>query len=213
MKSRGGKRDGAGRPQGIGKYSCVTKPMRVPVDMIEQIDFFIKANLANKLINNTQAVSDIYQLDAIANKEDKGSVDLYHNSGVALEDYKLPLYDSLISAGLPSPADDHVSRKLNLNEYLIPRPNATFFVKVTGDSMIDANIHEGDLLIVDRSIEAKHNKIIIAALGAELTVKRLYKKNGILKLVAENPNYSDLIIEEGQDLLVWGVVTRVIHQC
>ena len=125
--------------------------------------------------------------------------------------YKLPLYSSSVQAGFPSPADDYLEEKLDLNKYLIKHPSATFFVKVTGDSMIKAGIHSGDILIVDRSIEPKNNKIVIAAIDGELTVKRLsYKPDGNY-LQPENDNYSPIKIDEHNDLTIWGVVTNVLH--
>tara|TARA_B100000676_G_scaffold54643_1_gene53769 strand:+ start:6537 stop:7052 length:516 start_codon:yes stop_codon:yes gene_type:complete len=125
--------------------------------------------------------------------------------------YKLPLYSSSVQAGFPSPADDYLEEKLDLNKYLIKHPSATFFVKVTGDSMIKAGIHSGDILIVDRSIEPKNNKIVIAAIDGELTVKRLsYEPDGNY-LQPENDNYSPIKIDEHNDLTIWGVVTNVLH--
>ena len=170
-KSHGGKRDGAGRPKGLGKYSRETKPIRVPVDMVEKIDAYIKA-----------------------------------------DSFELPLYSSLVSAGFPSPADDHADTRLDLNNYLIPKPASTFFVRVSGDSMIGVGIHPGDILVVDKSLEARHNKIVIAAVNSELTVKRLYRKDGAVKLMAENPSYSPIALNNEADLVIWGVVTSVIHQ-
>ncbi len=125
--------------------------------------------------------------------------------------YKLPLYANKISAGFPSPADDYIEMKLDLNSHLIRHPAATFFVRVSGDSMQNAGIHSGDLLIVDRSIEPGDGKIVIVALNGELTVKRLSKKHNQIKLLAENPAYPAITIVE-QDLIIWGVVTYVIHE-
>ena len=123
-----------------------------------------------------------------------------------------PLFMCGISAGFPSPADDYIERLLDLNELLIKNPPATFFVKVAGDSMTGAGINDGDILIVDRSIEATNRKIVIAAVNGELTVKRLVKKNISCSLVAENPNYESLEINEESQCEIWGVVTSVIHQ-
>lgn len=123
-----------------------------------------------------------------------------------------PLFLSGVSAGFPSPAEDYVDRKLDLNELLIKNPAATFFVRVAGDSMTGAGIHDNDILIVDRALEAGSGKIVIAVYNGELTVKRLLQdKNGIC-LVAENPNYPPLVIAEESDCEIWGVVTSVIHQ-
>lgn len=124
---------------------------------------------------------------------------------------RLPLYGSKVRAGFPSPADDFIESRLNLNDYLIKRPASTFLVRAEGESMLNVGIHCGDILIVDKSIEPIHGKIVIAAIDGELTVKRLYKKEGIIKLNAENPHYSDINITEEQETVIWGVVTNVIH--
>lgn len=116
-----------------------------------------------------------------------------------------------IPAGFPSPAEDYVEGPIDLNRHLISHPAATFFVRVSGDSMIGAGIHSGDLLIVDRSVTAIHNKVIIAVLNGDLTVKRLYRVGGILRLMPENPAYPPIEIHPGTDFEVWGVVTKVIH--
>ncbi|TAL65038.1 MAG: translesion error-prone DNA polymerase V autoproteolytic subunit, partial [Legionella sp.] len=116
-----------------------------------------------------------------------------------------------VRAGFPSPADDYIETMLDLNEYLIKHPAATFFVRASGDSMINAGIHSGDILIVDRSLEATNGRIVIAALNGELTVKRLIRHNGQVKLAAENPNFPTLDITDEYDVVIWGVVTSVIH--
>ena len=123
-----------------------------------------------------------------------------------------PLLLCGISAGFPSPADDYIDRLLDLNELLIKNPPATFFIKVAGDSMTGAGINDGDILIVDRSIEAANGKIVIAAVNGELTVKRLLKSKNAGRLVAENPDYAPLEINEESQCEIWGVVTSVIHQ-
>jgi len=123
----------------------------------------------------------------------------------------LPLFTCPVSAGFPSPAEDYVEGKLDLNQYLIKHPVATFFVRVTGDSMIGSGIHSGDLLIVDRSLEAKNNKVIIAVVDGELLVKRLRIQKKQIMLVADNPDYPSLVIQEEMNFEVWGVVTNVIH--
>lgn len=124
---------------------------------------------------------------------------------------KLPLHLAKISAGFASPADDYIDKKLDLNEYLIHHPSATFFVRVEGDSMINAGINNNDLLIVDRALQAVSGKIIIAIVNNEFTVKRLLMQDEKFFLVPENPNYPILEIKEGMSFEVWGVVTNVIH--
>ena len=124
----------------------------------------------------------------------------------------LPLYSSTVRAGFPSPADDYIERKLDLNTHLIKHPAATFFVIAAGDSMKNVGIHSGDMLVVDRSLEATHGKVVIAAINGELTVKRLSCHQGQVKLIAENPAYAPIDITDEHELVIWGVVTHVIHQ-
>jgi DNA polymerase V len=125
---------------------------------------------------------------------------------------QLPFYTEKLSAGFPSPANDYLEKSLDLNEFLIKNPPATFFVEIQGDSMIGAGIHSGDILIVDRSLEAVHNKIVVAVVNGEFTVKRLYWVKKTVKLMAENPNYKPIEIKEGVEFEIWGVATTVIHK-
>ena len=123
----------------------------------------------------------------------------------------MPLYGSNIQAGFPSPADDYIEDKIDLNKQLIKNPSATYFVKVSGDSMLDANIREGDILVVDKSLKPINNRIVIAAVDGELTVKRLKKVGHKVALVAENNKYSEIKMTN-QELIIWGVVTYIIHK-
>ncbi|MEM9817194.1 MAG: translesion error-prone DNA polymerase V autoproteolytic subunit [Cyanobacteria bacterium P01_D01_bin.6] len=125
--------------------------------------------------------------------------------------YALPFYSCSVAAGFPSPADDHLDGRLNLDEHLIRHPSATFIVRAAGDSMIGAGIHHNDLLIVDRSLEATDGKVVIAAVDGELTVKRLRKHEGKVYLMPENSAYPPLEMTKGQEMVIWGVVTTVIH--
>jgi len=124
---------------------------------------------------------------------------------------KLPAFIARIAAGFPSPAADYEESKLDLNKHLIKNPAATFFVRVAGDSMVGAGIHDGDLLIVDRAKEPKNGSVIIAVLDGQLTVKRLRIRRGTYSLEPENENYPVQPITEGMEFEVWGVVTNVIH--
>jgi DNA polymerase V len=121
----------------------------------------------------------------------------------------IPFYPS-VQAGFPSPADDYMEEKLDLNRFLIKNPSATFYVKVEGVSMVGAGIYPKDILIVDRSLRAKNNDIIIALVEGEFTVKRLSLQGDTVLLVAENAVYKPLDVS-GTDFQVWGVVTYVIH--
>jgi DNA polymerase V len=123
---------------------------------------------------------------------------------------KFPLYSSKVPAGFPSPADDHIEEHLDLND-LIKHPAATFLVRATGNSMKDAGINENDLLIVDRSLLPTQGKVVVAAVDGQLTVKRINKENGKLFLMPANSEFSPIEIKEENDIHIWGVVTKVIH--
>ena len=141
-----------------------------------------------------------------------GRVELIASACAADSHSGAPLFLARISAGFPSPADDYVESALDLNAYLVRNPAATFMVKVSGDSMLGAGIADGDLLVVDRSEEAVHGRIVVAVLDGELTVKRLHIRRDVRLLVPENPKYKPLRIESGQELQLWGVVTGVIKR-
>ena len=123
----------------------------------------------------------------------------------------LPLFSGKVAAGFPSPADDYVEKTLDLNELLIQKPAATFFVRAQGESMLGAGIHPNDILVVDRSLEPVPGKIVICALNGELTVKRLERNNEQWQLKAEKPAYADIVLHEELEMVIWGVVTNVIH--
>ena len=124
----------------------------------------------------------------------------------------LPIAMTSVPAGFPSPADDYMHKQLDLNEHLIQHPAATFFVRAKGESIIQAGIHSGDILIVDRAIEPDDGKVVIAAIDGELTVKRILKRDGKLYLAAENPDYNLIEVSPEQSFIIWGVVTYVIHK-
>ena len=119
---------------------------------------------------------------------------------------EVPLYSGRISAGFPGVVDEHMEDPLSLDQLLIKHPATTFFARVEGDSMIEAGIFQNDILVVDRSVSAKDNDIVVALLDNEFTVKRL-KSQGTLKLKAENANYPDIEITGEHELVIWGVVT------
>ena len=127
-------------------------------------------------------------------------------------DRALPLYACAVQAGFPSPADDYMEGKLDLNKHLIKHPAATFFVKAAGESMIKAGIHPGDILVVDRSLEAQSGKIVIAAVDGQLTVKRLHRSARGVYLVPENDGFEEIKLEEENEVVIWGVVTSVVHE-
>ncbi|MDG9918217.1 translesion error-prone DNA polymerase V autoproteolytic subunit [Pseudomonas juntendi] len=128
---------------------------------------------------------------------------------------QLPLYSFRVPAGFPSPAQDHIERRLSLDDLLSIDAPHTYIVRVAGDSMIGIGIHEGDMLVVDRSLPAKHGDVVVAALNGEPLVKRLGKVDGCVALLSENPAYGPKVVQEGDQLEVWGVVScclRMLHQ-
>jgi DNA polymerase V len=122
------------------------------------------------------------------------------------------LFTCPVNAGFPSPAADYVEENLDLNVHLVRHPAATFFVRAEGDSMTGAGIFNGDILVVDRSLNAKNRNVVIAVVNGEFTVKRLCISDGSVSLVAENPKYKPIAIMDGMDFRIWGVVTYVIHK-
>jgi DNA polymerase V len=123
-----------------------------------------------------------------------------------------PLVLALVAAGFPSPADDHLDRDLDLHELLIQHPAATYYVRLAGDSMQGIGLYDGDILVVDRSLEPKHNDIVIAVLNGELTVKRLFRQGDLVQLQPANHRYPIITVTPDQELLIWGVVTGSIRQ-
>ena len=125
---------------------------------------------------------------------------------------EIKLAESMVPAGFPSPADDFVEMELNIHDYIVKNKDATFCVKVEGTSMTKADIHSGDVLIVDRSLEPEHHNIVLAVIDGEFTVKRLAVNDGNIYLSPENDNFTPIKITEEMDFLVWGVITHIIHK-
>jgi len=191
LKTRGGRREGAGRPTGSGKYGEPTRAIRIPQSLVEHLQQYLVHHYPNHslykhLIAQTTSTTKEKQLR--------------------------PLFSTKIAAGFPSPADNDIEAELDLNDYLIHNPASTFFVRVTGDSMRDAGIYPNDLLVVDLSLKAVDGNIVIAILDNEFTVKRLkIDSNNKIWLIPENKHYSAMEIHEETDFRIWGVVTNVIH--
>ncbi len=142
----------------------------------------------------------------------KNTTQLDFYSSVIETASEIPLYSTMVSAGFPSPADDYLELSLDLNQYLIKHPSATFYVRVKGDSMVNAGIFDGDLLIVDKSLEPKNDSIVVCVINGEFTVKKLKKSGEKLYLIPRNPEYHPTQISEEMDFQVWGVVTYTIHK-
>jgi DNA polymerase V len=124
----------------------------------------------------------------------------------------IPIFSEAVQAGFPSPAEDHIDMDLNLNDHLVQNPSATFCVRAIGESMKDAGIQSGDIMIVDKSLEPKNRSIVLAVIDGEFTVKRVNVNESELYLVPENSNFSPIKITEDMDFQVWGVVTYIIHK-
>ena len=145
---------------------------------------------------------------------------LVHQAHRALEIYPpdlsrsldLPFVNQGISAGFPSPADDFLDIKIDLNREFIKNPNSTFYARVRGNSMIGAGLRDGDLLIIDRSLEAEHKKIAVCFIDGEFTVKRIKKEKDSIWLMPENKDYPPIKVDETNDFVIWGVVTTVIKK-
>lgn len=131
---------------------------------------------------------------------------------VSHQSLSIPFFSSKVQAGFPSPADDYIEGYLDLNTKFIRHPSSTFVLQATGESMIDAGIFSGDWLLVDKSIEAVDGNIVIAAINGELTVKRLSRQGNEVQLLPANPKFKPIDITEGSELVIWGVVTSVIHE-
>lgn len=159
-----------------------------------EIKIKIFYNIFNKLVNGVLGmnVKEVYELDQSTELE-------------------LPFFSNSIPAGLPSPAEDFVDQTIDLND-LVRHPTDTFIVRVEGDSMVNAGIHSDDLILVDRAVEPVNNKIVVAYLNGELTVKRLKIKGNKVFLYPENPAYEPIEITPSMSFEIRGVVTFVIHK-
>ncbi len=204
MTRRGGARPGAGRPKGQGRWGESTIPVRVPQSQVGVVKNWLDelADL-NTVVNKCQ---DLPSPDHLATAGLTRLLPSEINSMLPLV-----LYSGRIAAGFPSPVDDYTDERIDLNHHLVRHKEATFFLRVQGESMLGAGIHDGDLLIVDRAIDAIDGKVVIASLDGELTVKRLSIQGDTVRLMPESPAYPVIEISFEQGLVIWGVVTNVIH--
>lgn len=124
---------------------------------------------------------------------------------------RLPLFSSSVAAGFPSPADDLLESHLDLNRYLISQPTATFFMRFEGEPMLESGLQQGDLLIVDRSVEVTEQRIVVAAVNGDLVIRRVSRNRRKLQLLSENPNSQVISITQDTEFQIWGVVTYVIR--
>lgn len=127
------------------------------------------------------------------------------------EGFKLPLFASHPAAGFPAPGDDQVENILDINDLVVKNPASTFFVRVSGDSMTGAGIFSGDVLVIDRSKDAKDGLIVVAAVNGELVVKRLSIEGSVHSLVSENDEYEPIVVGEDEECFIWGVVVGSVR--
>ncbi|MBA4143997.1 MAG: translesion error-prone DNA polymerase V autoproteolytic subunit [Nitrosospira sp.] len=197
MGTRGGRREGSGPKKSMSPYGEKTSVIRVPSSLKSDVLVYLEPFR-------------------------KGSRQESDRDGAAFpravphpRPMPRPIYSGKILAGqsrFPSPAQDYEQKTLDLNDRFIANPPATFFFTVKGDSMIGAGIFDGATLIVDRAVKSKSSSIVIADVDGEWMVKRLYKRSGVIKLLSENPLNAPIVLKEGQELVIFGVVTYVINE-
>ncbi len=190
-RTHGGKRPGSGRK---AKFGEPTTLMRVPESAKATVIEFLTGLTEQRKIE-TSWPSHLVPIKQADNPTA----------------FKVPLFGHTIRAGFPSPADDYVADTLDLNEHLMPRKEASFLLRAKGESMLGVGIHDGDILVVDRSLNATDGRVVIATLDGQFTVKTLEKKRGKIRLLPANPSFEPIEIKDEQELQIWGVVTRVIH--
>jgi len=138
-------------------------------------------------------------------------IELYNQEKNEKDSY-IPLSQTGVSAGFPSPADNFTDSSIDLNKEFIQNPNSTFYARVSGDSMINAGLDDGDLLIIDKSLEARDNKIAVCFIDGDFTVKRIRIENDAIYLIAENEKYDTIKVTEDNNFLIWGIVTTIIKK-
>ena len=195
MNAHGGKRENAGRPLGTNAYGESTVPIRVPKSQVTHIKDYLKA----------------YSM-----KSESGYID-FHEHILQVSTPKvgitLPLFSSKVAAGFPSPADDHIEKRLDINEYLIEQADATFLVTITGLSMRDAGLLPKDIAIVDRSKVARIGSMVMAIIDGEFTIKFLgLGEEGKPILMPANPDFKVIEIKDNMQFEIWGVVTGSIRK-
>ena len=185
--THGGLRVGAGRKKDTGPYAESTKVVRIPHSRVKAVKNF----LLHQMTSN---------VESFIMPAEQARV-----NPITLFSHKVP-------AGFPSPADDHAEKRLDLNEYLIDQSESTFFVRIKGDSMIDAGILDNDIVIVDRSKSAAINYIVLASIDGEFTVKVLAKNSEGPYLMPANKEYKPIHIKSDSEFEIWGVVTGSVRK-
>lgn len=185
----GGARPGAGRKPGSNAYGEPTTPIRIPRSQVGTVVSFLDAFRQDTHAGDPRPVS------------------------VQPSPIHLVAFASRVPAGFPSPASDYIDDAIDLNaELIIPgHEAATFVLRVKGWSMHNAGIFDGDRIVVDRALEPAQGDVVVAVLNNDLTIKRLGKVDGRLALIPENPHFQPIIMEDGDELVIWGVVTNCLR--
>ena len=194
MSNRGGKRENAGRPRGQGKYGEPTVSIRIPESQGNNIKMFL----------------DAYQQKRSGSDHEATNVDEFFTPTISDQPTRLPLFSTRVAAGLPSPADDHVEKHLDISEFLIDHAASTFFVTIKGDSMIDVGLLPDDKVVVDRSKTPSIGDIVLAVVDREFTIKILdYGANKMPRLMPANSSgtYRPIYIRPDTQFEIFGVVT------
>lgn len=202
--TRGGRRTGAGRPAGSGRIDT-SEPLtqiRVPVTDKSAVIDFVSHRQARRREVEVRSVEELARLHP----------DQFMLPDTNAPRVSIPLFATGVRAGFPSPADDYVETKLDLNSYLIQDVPGTFFARVEGDSMIGAGLFDGDVIVVDKGRTPVNGDIVVAAIDGEFTVKRLHRNGGRVTLLPENPNYPPIQPTYEQDFMICGVVTGSVRK-
>ena len=192
MSNRGGKRENAGRPPGQGRFGESTVSIRIPQSQVSTINEILSAHQRKISAKHIPNVGDIYTPEVSENP------------------VELPLFSTKVAAGFPSPADDYVEKRLDISEFMIDHKEATFFVTIQGQSMIDMGLLPGDKVVVDRSKTAKIGDIVLAVVDREFTIKILdYGANKMPRLMPANSSgdYRPIYIRPDMQFEIFGVVT------
>jgi DNA polymerase V len=188
--SRGGSREGAGRKVGSRKFREPTSVLRIPASQEPVIKDFLSAYQKKRLNTDLDAVCE------------------FELPNLNYAPMSLPLFSSKVSAGLPSPAEEHIEKRLDPNDFLIDQQDATFFVTIQGYSMMDVGLLPGDKAVVDRSKNANIGDIVLAVINGEFTIKTLSRhKSGVPRLLPANKDFKPIEITEEMQFEIWGVVT------
>lgn len=194
--ARGGKRPGAGRKPGQGRYAEGTSVVRVPNSQLVSVNRFLDA-FEKRVAATRRAATKLAGQMMLPLAEPPAQ--------------RIPLYGYGVAPGFPPLTEIGIEDRLDLNQLLVSNREATFFLRVSGDVMVGAGVHDGDIVVVNRTLEPVDGSVVVAVVDAELTVRRLIHRNGVAELHAENPKYGPIRLRDGAGSAILGVVTSAVH--